>query len=278
MSRDIQSLFDVSGKHVFITGATGFLGQTMVETFLINNARVMAFGRSDAIHELGKQWNQKYGNHIQVRQIDMYNIQHLEDELQSLVQNEKTFDVIINNAHELNSKSGFGIKGDPIESSTLDHWEKHAAGGLYWPAMITRILGSKMKNQGRGSIINISTMYAATAPDPNLYTDTDFMTPPGYSASKAGMIAFTKYVASFWGSYGVRCNAILPGPISNTQSQSGISVEKDDPFLKRLVDRTCLGRIGTPDDLSGLLLYLASDSSSFMTGQELVIDGGWTVR
>ena len=134
-----------------------------------------------------------------------------------------------------------------------------------------------MKSQRSGSIINISTMYAVVAPRPQLYVGTDFINPPGYSASKAALLSFTRYVASFWGMHGVRANAIIPGPFSNTEDIGGANaVKEDDPFLTRLKGFTCLGRVGKPNELVGALLYLASDASSFMTGQSITVDGGWT--
>jgi len=115
------------------------------------------------------------------------------------------------------------------------------------------------------------------APSPQLYEGTDFINPPGYSASKAALLAFTRYTASFWGPFGVRANAILPGPFSNTEETTANSVRKDDPFLDRLKARTVLGRLGEPAELAGAVLFLASDASSFMTGQALVVDGGWSI-
>ena len=134
-----------------------------------------------------------------------------------------------------------------------------------------------MKQHHRGSIINIATMYALVAPSPHLYEGTAFLNPPGYSAAKAGMVALTRYMASFWGPAGIRANAILPGPFSNTQDTGSNAVRGDEAFLDRLRQRTCLGRIGRPAELIGALLFLASDASSYMTGQTLVVDGGWTI-
>jgi gluconate 5-dehydrogenase len=98
-----------------------------------------------------------------------------------------------------------------------------------------------------------------------LYAGTNFINPPGYSASKAALLAFTRYTASFW------------GPFSNVEENSENSVSPDDPFLERLKARTVLGRVGSPRELVGALLYLASDASNFTTGQALVVDGGWTI-
>jgi len=134
-----------------------------------------------------------------------------------------------------------------------------------------------MKARGRGNIINISTMYAVVAPHPGLYEGTSFLNPPGYSAAKAAMLALTRYVASFWGPFGIRSNAILPGAFSNTSGEGTNPVPANDPFLQRLRMRTCLGRTGAPEELAGALLFLASDASSYVTGHALVVDGGWTV-
>ena len=90
-------------------------------------------------------------------------------------------------------------------------------------------------------------------------------------------MAFTRYTASFWGPHNVRSNAILPGPFSNTQDTGPNSVSEGNFFLERLKARTCLGRTGRPEELVGALLFLASDASSYVTGQAIVVDGGWTV-
>ena len=95
------------------------------------------------------------------------------------------------------------------------------------------------------------------------------MNPPSYGAVKAGLLQYTRYVASFWGKYNVRCNAILPGPFPHSLA--------DDGFISRLNDRTCLGRVGQASELAGIILFLASDASSYVTGAGISVDGGWTV-
>jgi gluconate 5-dehydrogenase len=133
-----------------------------------------------------------------------------------------------------------------------------------------------MREARAGSTINVATMYAVVAPSPKLYEGKTALNPPGYSAAKAGLVAFTRYVASFWGEHGIRSNAILPGPFSNTEDAGPNSVQ-DREFLARLESRTCLGRVGRPAELAGALLFLASDASTFVTGHSLVVDGGWTI-
>jgi gluconate 5-dehydrogenase len=272
------SLFSLEGKTALLTGASGFLGRTMGGVLLANGARLVALGRSDRLRDQAEEWAGRYGrDRVAVRQVDMYDQEALARVLDDVAANEPALEVLVNNAHELGQATGFNTPAGTLEAAPMDQFLRNLAGGVCWPALAVQKLGPALKARRRGSIVNISTMYAVVAPSPRLYEGTPFMNPPGYSAAKAAMLAFTRYVASFWGTYGIRANAILPGPFSNTQDQGANSVRQDDPFLDRLRARTCLGRTGRPEELAGALLFLASDASSYVTGQALVVDGGWTV-
>jgi NAD(P)-dependent dehydrogenase (short-subunit alcohol dehydrogenase family) len=273
-----SELFSVAGKTVVLTGASGFLGRTFVRTLLANGARVVAIGRSERLMREGQEWSREFGSeNVSVHRVDMYDVQALSQTLDRIVEKERSIDVLVNNAHELGPSTGFNVPEGSLETATFEVWMRNLTGGVYWAALTTQKLGAKMKQQRGGSIINVSTMYALVAPRPQLYEGTEFINPPAYSAAKAGLLSFTRYVASFWGLHGVRANAILPGPFSNTEDIGGANaVQQDSPFLERLKGFTSMGRIGKPCELAGALLFLASDASSFMTGQAIVIDGGWT--
>jgi gluconate 5-dehydrogenase len=273
-----SDLFSLAGKTVLLTGASGYLGRTMVRGFLSNGARVIALGRSERLQESVRQWRDEFGaQSAEAHQIDMYDLDALAALLDRINAAEARLDVLVNNAHELGPATGFNVPAGAMDEFTLDVWQRNLTGGVIWPALAIQKAGVKMKAAGAGSIINISTMYAMVAPSPALYEGTDFMNPPGYSASKAALLAFTRYAASFWGKYGIRSNAILPGPFSNVEDAGPNAVRSDDFFLTRLKERTCLGRIGKPHELVGALLFLASDASSYLTGQAIAVDGGWTV-
>lgn len=273
----MNDLFTVKGKSVLLTGASGFLGRTMSETLLENGAKVLAMGRSDRLTDLVEKWKNEYGkNQAQEIRVDMYDIEALGSVLDDVC-DKYEIDVLINNAYELNANTGFNTMQGTIEESTYDMWMRNLIGGVYWPALATQKVTPVMKESGGGSIINISSMYGLVSPDPKLYEGTDFLNPPGYSVAKAGVLALTRYTASFLGKYNIRSNAILPGPFSNTEDDSDNAVDPDDPFLNRLNQKTCLQRRGKPYELAGPLLFLASDASSYMTGHALVVDGGWTV-
>jgi len=250
----------------------------MARVLLTNGARLIALDRSEQLDSSAATWADEFGSErVNAYRVDMYDLAALEGTLVQIVSHGPFVDVLVNNAYELGPQTGFNTPTGTLENATFDQWMRNLMGGIYWTVVTTQKIGAAMKNKGRGSIINISTMYAQVAPSPQLYAGTNFINPPGYSASKAGLMAFTRYVASFWGLYGIRANAILPGPFSNTQDQGANTVRDDDPFLERLKARTCLGRVGKPEDLAGALLFLASDASSFVTGHGLMVDGGWTI-
>ncbi len=271
-----ESLFSLDGRTALLTGATGFFGRTFARTLLSNGARLIALGRSRRLEELSAEWTRDFGaERVRPCRVDMYDLTAFSTVLDEIAAQEEV-DVLVNNAYELGPNTGFNTTAgahrdghDRAMDATLHVW--HLLAGTDRPEA-----RPGMKVRGRGSIVNISTMYALVAPDPRLYDGTTFFNPPGYSAAKAGTLAFTRYVASFWGAHGVRANAILPGPFSNTEEAGANSVDRSDPFLGRLASRTCLGRHGRPEELAGALLFLASDASSYVTGHALVVDGGWT--
>ncbi|HEY4380238.1 MAG TPA: SDR family oxidoreductase [Acidobacteriaceae bacterium] len=274
----LDALFSLEGKTAVLTGASGFLGRTFALALLANGARVVALGRSARLQQEAAGWANEFGaEKIAVHQIDMYDVPALNALCEQIAAAEKSIDVLINNAHELGAVTGFNVPEGSLENSTFDQWQRNLQGGVYWAVQTTQRLGAKMKAQGRGSIINIATMYASVAPRPQLYEGTASLNPPGYSASKAALVAFTRYTASFWGREGVRANCISPGPFSNTEDVEGQnSVTEDSPFVQRLKGYTVLNRIGRPLELCGALVFLASDASSYVTGQNLNVDGGWT--
>jgi NAD(P)-dependent dehydrogenase (short-subunit alcohol dehydrogenase family) len=273
------SLFSIAGKTALVTGASGYLGKTLVEGLLANGAVVHALGRSETIRERGDYWSSEFGSErVFAHQIDMYDEQALRDLLGKVLSQENDVSILVNNAHELGSATGFNTPTGRVEEATAEQWTKNLLGGVYWASVTSSVIGKQMQANRHGSIINLSTMYARVAPSPKLYEGTELINPPGYSASKAALSAFTRYLASFWGEFGIRANAILPGPFPNQVSGSTENaVPEGSDFIERLEGRTCLGRVGKPHELVGALLYLASDASSFVTGQEIVVDGGWTI-
>jgi NAD(P)-dependent dehydrogenase (short-subunit alcohol dehydrogenase family) len=278
VSLNRSALFSLEGRTAVLTGASGFLGRTFAETLLVNGARVIAIGRSERLEKETHDWSVRFGkDRVTSLRVDMYDLDAFGKGLEQIASEEPQIDILINNAHELGPETGFNVPDGSIEEGSYAQWMRNLTGGVYWAALTVQKIGKRMQAERRGSIINISTMYAIVAPSPRLYEGTKFINPPAYSASKAALLSFTRYIASFWGMYGIRANAILPGPFSNTEDAGPNAVKHDDVFIDRLKARTCLGRIGYPAELAGALIFLASDASSYITGQAIVVDGGWTV-
>jgi NAD(P)-dependent dehydrogenase (short-subunit alcohol dehydrogenase family) len=270
-------LFSLEGRTVVLTGASGFLGRTMAEALLDAGARLIGLGRSARLDEVAAEWRQRFGeDRVEVHRVALEEPDALDAVLATILAEEPRVDVLVNNAHQLDNRSGFNTPDGTLEQMDAVQWSRHLDGGPWWAARLAQGFGDQLK-AARGSVVNVSSMYGLVAPSPRLYEGTDMVNPPAYSVAKAAMVGLTRYLASYWGPYGVRANALLPGPFSNVDGDTDNSVAADDPFLDRLRDRTALGRPGRPDELAGALLFLCSDASSYVTGHALVVDGGWTI-
>ncbi len=131
-----------------------------------------------------------------------------------------------------------------------------------------RAFGESMAKIGKGSIINISSIYGLVAPDMNVYQDTNIETEPDYAFLKGGIISFSRYLASYYAKKGIRVNCISPGGFYNNQPE---------PFLSQYIKKTPMGRMAEHDDIKGVALFLASDASKYITGSVIPVDGGWSM-
>ena len=174
-------------------------------------------------------------------------------------------DVLVNCA---SYGAGYG-KGSQLEYMDDETWNKGLDGSLGVVFRGTREAVPFMKEHG-GSVINYCSMYGIVAPDLRIYGDNPQKQPPNYGAGKAGVAQFTRYAAGALAEYGIRVNAITPGPFPNPKNQD------DAAFNAQLAGKTMLGRFGQSYEIAGAVLLLASDASSFMTGSNITVDGGWT--
>ncbi len=276
MSQNISQLFNVSKKTILITGASGYLGREIASLFSINGAQVLLLGRSKKTFDVADQIRAETGSdQIYPFQVDFYNRNELQAVTEQLI-SQFQINVLINNAYDMGPQTGFNTETGRLENLGFAEWQHAFESGIFWAFYLSQKIGETMKKEG-GSIINVSSMYGVVSPDPALYEGTSFFNPAPYSVMKSGIIAMTRYFASFWASHNIRCNAISPGPFSNTQSTSQNSVTSQDPFLERVKNKTLLKRVGRPEELGGAFLLLASDAGAYITGQNIIVDGGWTV-
>ena len=170
-------------------------------------------------------------------------------------------DILVNSALARDGHVG------ALEEQTPETWEHAAKGDFAGLFRHCQRAVATMKKQGRGSIINIASIYGVVSNDPALYEGTAMVQPPTYNFMKAGMINFTRYLACYYGKAGIRANSISPGGYFNQQPEA---------FVRRYCERVPLGRMMGHEDLQGAVVFLASDASAYVTGANLLVDGGWT--
>ena len=182
-------------------------------------------------------------------------------------------DVLVNNAalNEMVEDPARG-KAIPFESLPLETWQSSIDVNVTGTFLCCQVFGEEMARRGSGSIINIASTYGIVAPDQSLYRNAEghqtMYKSAAYATSKGAVIALTRYLSAYWGAKGVRVNALSPGGVENGQ---------DSHFIDRDSQRTPLGRMAQPGDYRGAIVFLASESSRYMTGANLVVDGGFTV-
>ena len=268
-----KDIFDIRARIVVITGGLGQLGRQYVVALLDRGARVVVIdlppdsGDSlDLISQLGGD------DHFYYFSADVTRRDSIVSVLKSI---EKRWDVphaLINNA-ALDSPPDANLEENgPFETYPEESWDKVMNVNVKGVFLASQIFGGAMAKAGRGSIVNICSTYGIVSPDQRIYEyrkrhETPFIKPVAYSVSKSSLLNLTRYLATYWAKKGVRVNTITLGGVFNHQ---------DEAFLKEYSTRVPLGRMAREDEYNGAIVFLISDASSYMTGSNLVIDGGWT--
>jgi NAD(P)-dependent dehydrogenase (short-subunit alcohol dehydrogenase family) len=265
MENNMIKTFDLSGKIVLITGGYGHLGKAITDSLAQHGARVYVLARDK------NKFDEAFGvigpdsEKIRFAECDIASTESIQSAFESVIAKEGVIDVLINNAFYLSGKDPF--------SMTDDQWSESMDGTLNSVFRCIREVIPFIRKSKSGRIINVASMYGMVAPDVNIYNDNpEMLNPPNYGAAKAGVIQLTKYYAGLLGPEGITVNVVSPGPFPSPK------VQEKTGFIGELNKRTMLGRIGKPEELAGIFVYLASDASGFMTGQNLPVDGGWTAR
>lgn len=263
-------LFSLEGKTAVVTGALGLIGRHHCQALAEYGANVIVadldgdacatFAETLAMPSLGQALNVTDPESIRaLRDVAVEHFGHL--------------DVLVNNAaiNDMFESPAMAAEQSRFENYPLAMWQQSLDVNVTGIFLCSQILGTPMSEQGHGSIINIASTYGIVAPDQSLYKTPDgrqpFYKSPAYPTTKGAVIAFTRFLAAYWGEAGVRVNTLSPGGVENNQQ---------DYFVANYSARTMLGRMALPSDYRGALIFLASDASAYMTGANLIVDGGWT--
>lgn len=259
----------MTGRVVIITGGTGLLGQQHAK--IISQAGgipVLADIRQLSDAEL----KERFGAAASSLRVDITNPSDVRSLLAEVLNRHGRIDALINNAaNNPKVENPSDLEKSRLEFFPLEQWRADMEVGLTGAFLCSQIIGSEMARRGKGVIVNVASDLALIAPDQRLYRkeglpeDQQPTKPVSYSVVKTGLIGLTRYLATYWAANGVRVNAISPGGVQNNQP---------DEFLQRISKLIPLGRMADLSEYQGAILFLCSDASSYMTGSNLIIDGG----
>ncbi len=264
-----EKYFDVSNDIVIITGISGQLGYEYAITFLKQGSVVVGIDIKEP-KNIKKLQNSKHK--FKFIHCDVTNKSNLKDALNQTINTVGVPTVLINNAGIDSPPSSSDKENGPFENYPESSWDNVLNVNLKGVFLCCQTFGSVMAENKQGSIINISSIYGLVSPDQKLYeyrrkNDETFYKPIAYSASKSGIFNLTRYLAVYWAKENVRVNTLTIAGVFNNQ---------DSSFLQSYCERIPIGRMANPDDYFGPILFLASRSSQYVTGHNLIADGGWT--
>lgn len=266
----IPQLFSLVGKTAIVTGGTGLIGKKHCEALKSVGANVVV---ADIAQANPKAFAETLGENALGVNIDVTNETSLINAKNEILARFGSIDILVNNAaiNDMFENPELAASLSAFEKYPLESFRKSLEVNVLGVFLCSQVFGAVMAEQGSGSIINIASTYGIVGPDQSIYRNEAgeqlFFKSPSYPTTKGAIINFTRYLAAYWGKKGVRVNTLSPGGVENSQ---------DEYFVKNYSAKTLLGRMATSSDYQGALIYLASDASAYMTGANLVVDGGWT--
>ncbi len=270
---DDRNLFDLSGRVALITGGAGLIGTRIGRVLVANGARVILADLDGAVATRAAETVATESDGAAVGlACDVADPVSVRDAVAGVVRQWGGIDILFNNA------ASYGGDVDAFfmsfENYALQTWRKVMSVNLDGAMLVAQAVGSHMVETGRaGSIVQTASIYGLVAPDQRLYEGSERLgkamsLPAVYAVSKSGVVGLSRYLATYWAHSGIRVNTLVPGGVD-----AGAT---NDRFRENYAARVPLGRMAVSDDLAGAALFLAGDASSYMTGQELIVDGGWT--
>ena len=248
------AVFDLAGRDIWVFGGAGYLGSAVVGLLATMNARVLSVDLKEPEFE---------HENVSAASLDAHDSAAAEAFIQQQLTTRGTPDGVVIMTYASTAKQ--------LDDLTTEDFDCANHGNLTATFSLSRTLGNAMAERGKGSLVLFSSMYGSVSPDPSIYAAPMTPNPIEYGVGKAGIQQMARYLAVHWGKQGVRCNSISPGPFPNP------TLQRDKPeFIERLAQKVPLARVGQAQEIAGSVAFLLADASSFITGQNLAVDGGWT--
>jgi gluconate 5-dehydrogenase len=259
-----MDLLSLKGKVAIITGAAGWLGSAMSRSLAEAGARLVVTSRDAASAEAFARTLPGEG-HLGLG-FDQGDTDSIPGFVDTVIKHMGQIDILVNNA--------YGGPPANIDTATAEDFDKAYHIGVTAYFLLARDVMLHLRERGvPGSIVNIGSMYGVVASYPDAYEGLQVNSPPNYHGLKGGIVHLTRHLAAYWAQYNIRVNCLSPGPFPKIPSIA----QKHPGFIERLEKKVPLGRMGRPEELKGVILLLASDAGSYITGQNILVDGGWTV-
>jgi NAD(P)-dependent dehydrogenase (short-subunit alcohol dehydrogenase family) len=260
---DYLKNFNLTGKVAVVCGGLGLIGKEISNALMQAGADTIVLDVDDKKGSEFEEQSQQKNQKIKFIHFDTTDFETYDDIVSQINKEFGKIDIWVNTAYPRTKDWG-----NKLEDVTLSSWNKNVEMQQSAYCFLTKMVAESMKKKNvEGSIINMSSIYGVVAPNFSIYPE-NMTSPAAYSAIKAAIISFSKYCASYYGSSKIRVNTICPGGIFDNQNET---------FVKKYLEKTPLGRMGLPEDIAAATLFLASPASSYITGQSLMVDGGWTI-
>ena len=260
--RNVKDLFNLENKVAIVTGACGWLGAAMSRALAEVGARVVVTSRNasqaaDFAATLPGEGHLGLG-------FDQGDTDSIPTFVADVVAKMGHIDILVNNA--------YGGTAPSIDTATAEDFDRAYHTGVSAYFVLARDVANHLRErEAAGSIINIGSMYGVVASYPDAYDELSVNSPPNYHGLKGGVVHLTRHLAAYWAKDNIRVNTLSPGPFPSQKVKDGMP-----DFIERLDQKVPMGRMGLPEELKGAIVLLASDAGSYITGQNLLIDGGWT--
>ncbi|MCZ4345478.1 SDR family oxidoreductase [Devosia neptuniae] len=270
----MSDLFSVSEKVVVVTGGLGQLGREFATSLAKAGAKVAVFSRRPVSKETFDELFGGLADSVRIYEANVTDKAALEAATDQLIADWGVPDVLVNNAGIDSKPDGAADQNSSFETYPQKYWDEILDVNLTGVMLCSQVIGTKMAEMGRGSIINIGSIYGLVSPNQALYAYREkrdgvpFFKAVSYAASKSGLLNLTRYVATYWAEKNVRCNSISFGGVKTGSF--------DKEFIDNFLERVPMRRQAEKGEYNGVIQFLASDASSYMTGSNVVVDGGFT--
>jgi len=256
-------MFNLKNKVAVVTGGASHIGFSISEALAEAGAEVFITSRNqDKSESAARELEKASGEKVKGVTMDIESYDSIKNCLNQIQSESGKIDVLVNNASSL--------PVGKMQDISDNDWKKGMDGTINAVFTCTKLVTPIMEKTGAGSIVNISSIYGSVSPDPSIYQITGYDSPPHYGAGKAAIQQFTRYAACHLAQKGIRVNSVSPGAFPKPE------IQKNEEFINNLKKKIPLNRIGQPNEVKGVIVFLASQASSYVTGENIHVDGGWT--